>query len=95
MMVNGDYAAVEPDQAAFRAYNDETEAALKDTAWYRKGAAHGYYRHDDSGRIVLGTPRHNSTVWHDTREPRLEHLKLERKPGVAERQPRKIEKLSI
>lgn len=95
MMVNGDYAAVEVDPAVFRAFNDETEAATRDTAWFRNGKAHGYYQHDGSKRIVLGTPRHNSTVWHDTRKPKPEHLKLERKPGVPERQPRKIEKLSI
>lgn len=95
IMVNNDYAAVEADEEACRAYNAWTEEALKDTAWYRKGAAHGYYRHDESGRIVLATPRHNSTVWHDTRRPNMEHIRTERRPGAPERTPRKIETLSI
>ena len=95
IMVNNDYATVEADEEACRAYNAWTEEALKDTAWYRKGAAHGYYRHDESGRIVLATPRHNSTVWHDTRRPNMEHIRTERRPGAPERTPRQIEMLSI
>lgn len=94
-MMNDDLAAVEPDAEACRAYNEWVQEKLLDTAWYRKGAAHGYYRHDASGRIVLATPRHNSTVWHATREPNMDHFVVTRRSDAPPRTPRTMETLSI
>ncbi|ANI77702.1 MULTISPECIES: flavin-containing monooxygenase [Sphingobium] len=94
-MIDEDIAAVEPDVEATRAYNDWTQEKLLDTAWYRKGSAHGYYRHDDSGRIVIATPRHNSTVWHAMRQPEMEHFVLTYRPNVEKRAPRPMSLLSI
>lgn len=62
---------------------------------FRKGAAHGYYRHDDSGRIVIATPRHNSTVWHDTRQPKMEHIKSRRRSSEAKPERPAMTMLSI
>jgi len=94
-MVDEDIAAVEPDVEATRAYNEWTQEKLYDTAWYRKGAAHGYYRHDDSGRIVIATPRHNSTIWHVTRAPKMEDFVVTKRPDAIPRAPRAMETLSI
>lgn len=94
-MLDEDYSSVEVDAEACREYNAWVDEALKDTAWYRRGAAHGYYRHDESGKIVLATPRHNSTVWHDTREPKMEHIHGTRRPDAKPREPRPMKHLSI
>ena len=94
-MVDEDLSAVEPDVEATKAYNERVQEALLDTAWYRKGKAHGYYRHDESGRIVIATPRHNSTVWHETHEPNMEHFVVTRRPGAKKRTREPIKMLSI
>lgn len=94
-MMNEDLAAVEPDAEACRAYNEWTQEQLLDTAWYRKGEAHGYYRHDASGRIVIATPRHNSTVWHAMRRPNMEHFVVTRREDAPQRVARPMEMLSI
>lgn len=94
-MIDEDLTSVEADEEACRIYNEQVQEALKDTAWCRKGAAHGYYRHADSGRIVITTPRHNSTVWHDTRRPNMGHITAKKREGAGERQRPEIKMLSI
>jgi len=88
-MVDEGISAVEPAREPTRAYNEWTQEALMDTAWYRKGNAHGYYRHDESGRIVIATPRHNSTVWHAMRQPNMDHFVTTHRAGATkpERDP--------
>lgn len=94
-MVDEGLSAVEPDPEATRTYNEWTQEALLDTAWYRKGSAHGYYRHDESGRIVIATPRHNSTVWHAMRQPNMEHFVTTVRADATKREPRPMPMLSI
>ena len=94
-MIDEDLTAVEPDAEATRVYNEWTQEKLNDTAWYRKGTAHGYYRHDESGRIVIATPRHNSTVWHAMQQPNMDHFVVTRRDGAKQHEPRVMEMLSI
>jgi len=94
-MVDEGISAVEPDVEATRAYNEWTQEKLLDTAWYRKGKAHGYYRHDESGRIVIATPRHNSTVWHAMRQPNMDHFVVTRRKDAKQREPRAMAMLDI
>ncbi len=94
-MIDEDITAVEPEVEATRLYNEWTQEKLSDTAWYRKGKAHGYYRHDESGRIVIATPRHNSTVWHAMQQPNMEHFVVTKRPDAKPRQKREIVHLSI
>lgn len=94
-MIDEGLSAVEPDVEATRAYNEWTQEKLYDTAWYRKGSAHGYYRHDESGRIVIATPRHNSTVWHAMQQPNMEHFVVTRRAEASPREERVLAMLSI
>jgi len=94
-MVEEDISSVEPDVEATRAYNEWTQEKLNDTAWYRKGKAHGYYRHDESGRIVIATPRHNSTVWHAMQQPNMDHFVVTRSKDAKPREAREMVMLSI
>jgi cation diffusion facilitator CzcD-associated flavoprotein CzcO len=95
IMTNEGISAVEPKEDATRAYNEWTQEKLLDTAWYRKGKAHGYYRHDAEGRIVIATPRHNSTVWHAMRAPNMDHFAVTVRPDAEKREPRPMQMLSI
>lgn len=94
-MIEEDLASVEVKEDACRAYNDKAQEDLQWTARVRKGEAHGYYRHDESGRVVLATPRHNSQVWHDTREPKLEHIHLTKRTDGRKLQDRPLLPLGI
>jgi len=94
-MVDEAISAVEPDVEATRAYNEWTQEKLLDTAWHRKGKAHGYCRHDESGRIVIATPRHYSTVWHAMRRPNMDHFVVTRRKDARQRESRAMAMLRI
>ena len=52
---------------------EEADQALTHTTWVNKGTAHGYYRHA-SGKVIIAIPKHNSQIWHDLRQPRIEDM---------------------
>lgn len=72
-MVDENLAAIDVREDACANYNKGIEESLELTCWVNKGSAHGYYRHA-SGKVVLAIGRHNSEIWHDSREPKLEHF---------------------
>lgn len=72
-MVDENLAAIDVREDACAEYNKGIEKSLELTCWVNKGSAHGYYRHA-SGKVVLAIGRHNSEIWHDSREPKLEHF---------------------
>lgn len=72
-MVDDNLASVDVSREACAEYNEGVEESLKLTCWVNKGSAHGYYRHT-SGKVVIGIGRHNSEIWHDTRQPKPEHF---------------------
>jgi len=72
-MVDENLAAIDVHEDACAEYNQGVEQSLELTCWVNKGSAHGYYRHA-SGKVVLAIGRHNSEIWHDSREPKLEHF---------------------
>jgi len=68
-MVDEGLSSVDVTEDATRAFVEDVEAALANTAWVNHGNAHGYYR-DQGKKVVLAIPRHNSRIWHDMRSPR-------------------------
>jgi len=72
-MVDQNIDAAEIGEPACEEFNRDLNALLDRTVWINRGNAHGYYRHE-SGRMVLGYPRHNSLYWKDLRSPVLEHF---------------------
>ena len=74
-MIDENLAAAEISEAACADFNRDINALLDRTVWVNKGDAHGYYRHE-SGRVVLGYPRHNSLYWQELRSPVAEHFIL-------------------
>lgn len=93
-MVDGDLAAFEVSEAACRAWVEEMDRDLAKTTWVNKGTAHGYYRHA-SGKVVLAIPRHNSWIWHELRQPRMEDFVLTRQPHAQPAAARELDMLSI
>ncbi len=72
-MVDENLATVEVREDACAEFNRDIDERLSRTVWVNKGDAHGYYRHE-SGRVVLGYPRHNSLYWQELRRPLMEHF---------------------
>ena len=93
-MADENLAAVDVTPAATKAFVDDVDANLLNSAWVQCGSANGYYR--DIGargarKVILAIPRHNSRIWHDLRSPRLadftvvprDGAKPEREPAMA------------
>jgi len=72
-MVDEDLSAVEVSKEACSKFVEEADQALTHTTWVNKGTAHGYYRHA-SGKVIIAIPKHNSQIWHDLRQPRIEDM---------------------
>jgi len=81
-MVDEGLSLVDVTEAATRAFVEDVEAALANTAWVNHGNAHGYYR-DQGKKVVLAIPRHNSRIWHDLRSPRTEDFEVVRSAAAA------------
>jgi cation diffusion facilitator CzcD-associated flavoprotein CzcO len=93
-MMDEDFAAVDVDEAACRAWVAEMDAGLANTTWVNCGNAHGYYRHA-SGKVIMAIPWHNTRIWHELRQPRLEDfVTTPREPG-AKPEPLPADMLSI
>jgi cation diffusion facilitator CzcD-associated flavoprotein CzcO len=92
--VDEDLAAVEVSEPATRAFLDDVERDLAQTTWVNKGSAHGYYRHA-SGKVVLAIPRHNSRIWHDMRQPRMQDFIATPRDGAQPAPMRELVALSI
>jgi 4-hydroxyacetophenone monooxygenase len=93
-MIDEDLATFEVADDAARAFVEEMDADLAQTAWVNKGTAHGYYRHK-SGKVILAIPRHNSMVWHALRQPRMEDYRVTKRPDAKPATKRAMEPLSI
>ena len=93
-MVDENWSSFDVSEAACDEYNKGIEESLQLTCWVNKGSAHGYYRHA-SGKVVLAIGRHNNEIWHDTRQPKLEHFNpvANKKPARVPSNPQ--QKLSI
>jgi len=72
-MVDENLESVEVTEEACARFNEDLNEILDRTVWVNRGEAHGYYRHE-SGRVVLGYPRHNSLYWQELRRPVMEHF---------------------
>lgn len=81
-MVDEGLSSVDVTETATRAFVEDVEAALANTAWVNHGNAHGYYR-DQGKKVVLAIPRHNSRIWHDLRSPRTEDFDVTRRADAA------------
>lgn len=82
-MIDENLASIEVSPEATKAFVDDVDAAIAKTTWSQCGDAHGYYRHS-SGKVILAIPRHNSRIWHDLRQPRVEDFIT--RPAKAARQ---------
>ncbi len=80
-MVNEGLSSVDVTAAATRAFVDEMDAGLANSAWVQCGDAHGYYR-DKGAKVILAVPRHNSHIWHVTRSPRIGDFAVVRSAGA-------------
>ena len=93
-MVDEGLSSVDVTEAATRAFVDEMDTNLANTAWVQCGDAHGYYR-DKGKKVILAVPRHNSHIWHVTRSPRTEDFAVTRAPGAEPVQVREMDLLTI
>ncbi len=93
-MVDEGLDSVDVSEAACRAFVEDVDAALAKTTWVQCGGAHGYYRHA-SGKVILAIPRHNSRIWQDLRQPRVNDFVVTRRPGAAPEPKREMAMLSI
>jgi cation diffusion facilitator CzcD-associated flavoprotein CzcO len=78
-MVDEHIAAIDVTQQATKAFVDDVDANLANSAWVQCGGAHGYYRDkggDGHNKVILAIPRHNSRIWHDLRSPRAEDFEV-------------------
>ena len=74
-------SSVDVSEAATKAWVDDVDAGLQKTAWVQCGDAHGYYR-DQGKKVILAIPKHNSRIWHETREPRREDFNVTRRTDI-------------
>jgi 4-hydroxyacetophenone monooxygenase len=93
-MVDENLSSVDVRKEACADYNEGIEKSLEPTCWVNKGSAHGYYRHA-SGKVVIAIGRHNSEIWHDTREPKLDHFLTAKAARPAREYANPPHKLSI
>ncbi|MDD3799699.1 MAG: hypothetical protein PHE36_11055, partial [Novosphingobium sp.] len=93
-MIDEDIASFEVTEEAARDFVETMDKDLARTAWVNKGTAHGYYRHA-SGKVILALPRHNSEIWHATRQPRMEDYRIAKRAGAEPEPRRELEPLSI
>lgn len=81
-------------EAATSAWVDDVDAGLQKTAWVQCGDAHGYYR-DKGKKVILSVPKHNSRIWHETREPRREDFNVTRRTDLEPAVEREMKMLTI
>ena len=81
-MVNDGLEEVDVSEAATKAFVDDVDANLQNSAWVQCGSAHGYYR-DKGQKVILAVPRHNSRIWHDLRVPRKEDFNISKGDDLA------------
>ena len=97
-MVDDHLSSFDVSEEATRAFVDDVDAALQNSAWVQCGSAHGYYRDKGAGgqkKVILAIPRHNSRIWHDLRVPRQEDFHVTRAGHVSSGVPREMEMLAI
>ena len=97
-MVDDHLSSFDVSEEATRAFVDDVDAALQNSAWVQCGSAHGYYRDKGAGgqkKVILAIPRHNSRIWHDLRVPRQEDFHVTRAGDVSSDAAREMEMLTI
>ncbi len=97
-MVDDHLSSFDVSEEATRAFVDDVDAALQNSAWVQCGSAHGYYRDKGAGgqkKVILAIPRHNSRIWHDLRVPRQEDFHVTRAGHVSSDAAREMEMLTI
>ena len=97
-MVDDHLSSFDVSEEATRAFVDDVDAALQNSAWVQCGSAHGYYRDKGAGgqkKVILAIPRHNSRIWHDLRVPRQEDFHVTRTGHVSSGVAREMEMLTI
>ena len=97
-MVDDHLSSFDVSEEATRAFVDDVDAALQNSAWVQCGSAHGYYRDKGAGgqkKVILAIPRHNSRIWHDLRVPRQEDFHVTRAGDVSSGVAREMEMLTI
>lgn len=81
-MVDDGLSSVDVTEEATRAFVEDVDAELQNSAWVQCGDAHGYYR-DQGSKVILAIPRHNSRIWHDLRKPREADFTVTRRDDMA------------
>ena len=97
-MVDDHLSSFDVSEEATRAFVDDVDTALQNSAWVQCGSAHGYYRDKGAGgqkKVILAIPRHNSRIWHDLRVPRQEDFHVTRAGDVSSGVAREMEMLTI
>ena len=97
-MVDDHLSSFDVSEEATRAFVDDVDAALQNSAWVQCGSAHGYYRDKGAGgqkKVILAIPRHNSRIWHDLRVPRQEDFHVTRTGHVSSGVAGEMEMLTI
>lgn len=97
-MVDDHLASVDVTPEATRAFVDDVDANLQNSAWVQCGSAHGYYRDvggEGAKKVILAIPRHNSRIWHDLRSVREEDFAVTRRDDAAPAPAREPEMLTI
>ncbi|HUD93328.1 NAD(P)/FAD-dependent oxidoreductase, partial [Sphingobium sp.] len=97
-MVDDHLSSIDVTPEATKAFVDDVDANLANTAWVQCGSAHGYYRDkggDGQKKVILAIPRHNSRIWHDLRSPREADFTATRRQGEAPAGQREMAMLSI
>ena len=97
-MVDDHLSSFDVSEEATRAFVDDVDAALQNSAWVQCGSAHGYYRDKGAGgqkKVILAIPRHNSRIWHDLRVPRQEDFHVTRAGHVSSGVAGEMEMLTI
>ncbi|WP_116364096.1 flavin-containing monooxygenase [Parahaliea mediterranea] len=79
-MVDDGLSSVDVTEEATRAFVEDVDSNLQQSAWVQCGNAHGYYR-DQGKKVILAIPRHNSRIWHDLRAPRQGDFRVTQEAG--------------
>ncbi|AZI35351.1 putative flavin-containing monooxygenase [Caenibius tardaugens NBRC 16725] len=97
-MVDDHLSTFDVTPEATRAFVDDVDTALQNTAWVQCGSAHGYYRDrggDGQKKVILAIPRHNSRIWHDLRSPRQQDFHVTSRADAQRVPTRQMHMLTI